>query len=487
MSIFLAPVSADPSPHIIPNDIVETVLRASPDFGTLYSAIGVSKTWHRVFQTHPKSVVLSVAQNSVGPALSQAVRFIRYPYPEKTPNHWGADEEQDADEEDEDSDPTEDDTEDEDEDGGASKKRPLKSAPKSPRKDLPAPSESDDIGELSLQERAQLEKNAKIVTKLGALFSLRHKDRTSRTSQLTAIESHRFARAMYRIMLYCELFYLPLNLDDIDSMEDEPEELETIQKARHALLNEYPTPELLELRAVVAFLHELIGEVVDQEDYDRLKDICLSTGPAVILEAYVSKQPDVFEEALEHEVMTSGEDNILFGGFFSTPLDKIWTERVVAAPVDEWGAILDEVRGQSDACAQCGVVAGLGLWSEANWVNLINVDFCAHLLGNLNKNDIETEALVGLFMSSTCGADVVVSEIYDMKTAEFSAWKKDESLCSVCLDKLIGAHLHLWLFKRKVQDGWTPTGNCWYGYNCRTQVHKREHAKTKNHLCAPTR
>jgi hypothetical protein len=100
-------------------------------------------------------------------------------------------------------------------------------------------------------------------------------------------------------------------------------------------------------------------------------------------------------------------------------------------------------------------------------------------------------------MSGTCDAPVVVAEIYDMKTSEFAAWKKDESLCSACLDKLIGAHLHLWLFKRKVQgpspictrrrsadgssvDGWTPTQNCWYGYNCNTQVHKRHHAEAKN-------
>jgi hypothetical protein len=71
-------------------------------------------------------------------------------------------------------------------------------------------------------------------------------------------------------MLYCELFYLPLNLDDIDSMEDEPGLLEKIEEARHAMLSEYPTPHLLEIRAVVAFLHELIGEVLDEDDFERV-------------------------------------------------------------------------------------------------------------------------------------------------------------------------------------------------------------------------
>ncbi|KAJ6555350.1 hypothetical protein DFH09DRAFT_1165238 [Mycena vulgaris] len=450
----------------LPSDILSHFLAASPSFDTLHAAVGVCKTWHGVFAAHPRSIMLSVARNMVGPALPQAVRVLRYPYPEKTPNDWGTREEEEEGEA-EDSSATEDDTEDEDD----------------------APKESDDIGDLSPEERMRLQKNAAIVNQLEDIFSLRHKDRTSKTSQLTALESHRFTRAMYRVMLYCELFYLPLNLDDIDSMEDEPEELEKIQKARHAMLNEYTTSELLEIRAVVAFLHELIGEVVDEGDADRLKDICIATGPAVVLEAYLAKAAEPFEEALEPEVMGSGEDNALFGGFFSRPMEEIWSKRNAKLPPSEWDALLDEVCGKNDACAQCGVVAGLDLWSAANWQNLINVDFCALLAGNLGKNDIEAAPLVDLFMSRAvpCGAEVVVAEIYEMKTPAFAAWKKDEGLCSACLDKLIGAHLHLWLYKRKVQDGWTPTQNCWYGYNCNTQLHKRNHAREKNHLCAPVR
>ncbi|KAJ7450359.1 hypothetical protein FB451DRAFT_1146309 [Mycena latifolia] len=483
-SVFLTPTAAA-SMRIrgstLPHDILGHFLRASPTFDTLHAAVGVCKTWHGVFAAHPKSVVLSVAQNIVGPALPQAVRFLRYPYPEKRENEWGTPEDEDE-EAAEDESVTEEDTEDED-DSAAKRKPQNTKATKAPAKKL---AETDDIGDLTPEERARLQKNAGVVNQLEDIFSLRHKDRTSKTSQLTALESRRFARAMYRVMLYCELFYLPLNLDDIDSLEDEPEELEKIQKARRALLNEYPTPELLEIRAAVAFLHELIEEVLDDGDFDRLKDICISTGPAVILQAYLTKATDVFEEAHEPEVMTSGEDNALFGAFFSTPMEAIWTDRAVVPPESEWDAILDEVCGQSDACAQCGVVAGLKLWSETNWQNLINVDFCALLKGNLSKNDVETALLVDLFMS-TCDSALVVSEIFEMRTPEFTAWKKADALCSACLDKLVSAHLHLWLYKRKVQDGWKAPQNCWYGYNCNTQIHKRNHAKEKNHLCAPIR
>lgn len=50
----------------------------------LYAAVLVSKTWHHVFQTHPKSIVRSVAKNVVGPALSDAVRVLRYSSNNKT-------------------------------------------------------------------------------------------------------------------------------------------------------------------------------------------------------------------------------------------------------------------------------------------------------------------------------------------------------------------------------------------------------------------
>ncbi|KAJ7617916.1 hypothetical protein FB45DRAFT_216178 [Roridomyces roridus] len=487
MSVFLKPMSTGTIlGKSIPNDVLNSLLCASPDFGTLFSAVAVCKTWHRVFHTYPQSVKLSVAHNVVGPALHQAVRFLRYPYPEKTPNEWGSpDEDGEDDSATEDESVTESDSATEDTDYDAprpAKKRPTKSA-KPPKKKTLA--ETTDIGLLTPRETTKLEENGEIVGKLEALFA----SRATKTDKLTSLQSYRFHRAMYRVMLYCELFYLPLNLDDIDSMEDEPDTLEQIQTGRRAMLDEYATSELLELRAVVAFLHQLIGEVVDRQSYDRLKDICLATGPAAILEAYSLKSEERFEEALECEVLTSGEDNALFSGFVSKPLKKILKARGAVLPesASEFDAILDEAEAPPDKCAQCATVSAPKLWNESNHDKLITIDFSALLVGQLNSNDVETGALVDLFMGPSCGADVVVSEIYALKTAEYAKWNKGETLCTACLHELVGAHLHLWLYKRKVRDGWKRTPNCWYGYNCRTQKHKRSHAEEKNHLCAPTR
>jgi len=58
-------------------DIVACVLTSLPDFHCLASAILISKTVYNVFQQHPHSIVRAVAYNLVGPALPQALRFVR--------------------------------------------------------------------------------------------------------------------------------------------------------------------------------------------------------------------------------------------------------------------------------------------------------------------------------------------------------------------------------------------------------------------------
>ncbi|KAJ7818963.1 hypothetical protein B0H14DRAFT_2600935 [Mycena olivaceomarginata] len=170
-----------------------------------------------------------------------------------------------------------------------------------------------------------------------------------------------------------------------------------------------------------------------------LQDICLATGPAVILEAY-EKSEDVFEEALDPEAMTSGEENELFGGFFSKPLEKVWEEREEMSPASALDAILDGgVQPQADTCRQTEKTASASTSLPSSRAN-----------STTTRSRLLAEALVEQLMSPTDTTDVVVAEIYDMLTPQFTAWRKDESLRSACLDRLITAHLHLWLHERKV-------------------------------------
>ncbi|KAJ7605428.1 hypothetical protein DFH06DRAFT_1487210 [Mycena polygramma] len=213
-SAFLTPVSAAPGMRIcgvdIPSDVLGTILASAPDFDTLHAAVRVCSTWQRVFETHPTSVVLAVARNVAGPALPQAMCVLRYPYPEKTPNDWGDDEGGDGhgdSMEVDDPEATEDDSEDEG----------MKPNPKANKSKGAAVAvyESEEIGQLTPKERMQLQENAATVRALEDIFSLRYKDRTSKSSALSTRESHRFARAVYRTMAFCKArFDLPLNLDD---------------------------------------------------------------------------------------------------------------------------------------------------------------------------------------------------------------------------------------------------------------------------------
>ncbi|KAJ7055887.1 hypothetical protein C8F01DRAFT_1158068 [Mycena amicta] len=364
--------------------------------------LSVCSTWHTVFLASRKSILVSrsVTANFVGPALRQAVRFVRYPYPEKTSNDWAGAVAGDES-------VTESDTDDDD-DKPAKKKKPLLKTPPY--------SEREPIGMVSPEERFKLEKNAETVRKLEALFVAK----SGHLKSLTFSQSHRLTRALYRIMLFCELFYLPLNLDDIDSMEDnEPGILAKIRSSRAAHLRDsgYTTPELFEIRSVVDFLYELINDCIgrpDPSELNRVKDICLATGPGVILQAHKQKSEEPFEEALEVEVMSSGEDNEFFGGFLTDPIAVLVKEQKADLPVSVWGAILDDGSDSLQAagpsnCAQCGI--------SRNWSHLITVDFCALLPGALNQNDIEAAALVELLMGATTisgvGAEILIAELYD--------------------------------------------------------------------------
>lgn len=61
----------------LPNDIVDRILSFCPDVPTLSSAILTSKSFYHIFQARPQSILRAVAYNEVGPALPQALRFIR--------------------------------------------------------------------------------------------------------------------------------------------------------------------------------------------------------------------------------------------------------------------------------------------------------------------------------------------------------------------------------------------------------------------------
>ncbi|KAJ7433091.1 hypothetical protein B0H11DRAFT_2122995, partial [Mycena galericulata] len=266
---------------ILPNDILDRILQWTPNFPTLSAAVRVCKAWHAVFQTHPKSIVLAVTENSIGPALPDALRVLRHSKPQ----------------------------------------------------------EHTDTDELTRAEYKRLWENAAVVKQLEVVFSLRHRDRLSRMSVLTWAESWRFARAMYRIMLYCAAFQMPDDTDGMSELEGNDSVKDRIVADRIGMLQAYSTEELFELNAALVFLRALADE---EEDSESVGDTLISTGPASVLEVHRNKERDILVEKIGYTVWVEGPFTLL-SGFFATPLQRIWGRRNVAAPPSSESEVLDMI------------------------------------------------------------------------------------------------------------------------------------------------
>ncbi|KAJ7818978.1 hypothetical protein B0H14DRAFT_1361135 [Mycena olivaceomarginata] len=418
----------------LPNDILDRIFQCAPDFQTLSAAIRVSKAWHHVFQTHPKSIVRLVTQNVVIGPLPDALRVLRYFSDQET---------------------------------------------------------NEENGEITAEELQRLQKNAAVVEGLEAAFSLKHRDPLLGTSQLNSAESWRFARAIHRIMLYCAVFRLP---DDEDQLHDVEEyQRDKIEAQRIAMLSEYSTQDLFELNGAVVFLRALAYESTgnDQDDDDEElnpdSDMLIATGPAAVLKAHRHGDIDAMLEIIGSTVWNA-EPSSLLEEFFRTPLQKIWATRQVTPPPNDETALqdilLDDVTYRSAPCDQCGTVGATKLRHEDNWADL-HLNIRALLLGNLSGNFIEMEPLEEV--KPERDIPKLISELYALKTEEFKDWNKSDAVCNACFTKFVSAHLHLWLLDYKLKDGWEAPKDCWYGYKCRTQTEVTLHAMTKNHLCAPTK
>jgi hypothetical protein len=197
---------------------------------------------------------------------------------------------------------------------------------------------------------------------------IRQKDRTSKRSVLTPEESWRFRRAAYRIMLYCNIF--PGTRYDLDELVDLGKAgVKRIQRQRTAVLNEYPTDELLQVYAVARFMRDVL-EVIDEDsgvsdlpqvycllyllstaDQDVI-DTLLATGPDGVVRAWEARSYDDVDDELYWLGTESDTGNTLYIGYFDVPLANIWTARKVKPWKDEpvTKYILDTIVGADDTC-----------------------------------------------------------------------------------------------------------------------------------------
>jgi hypothetical protein len=115
----------------------------------------------------------------------------------------------------------------------------------------------------------------------------RHKDRNSDSSQLSPVEALRFTRAMYRIMLFADVFpgKCTIYIDD----EDTEQEAE-IRAARKDFFAMFPTQELYEIHTVDNFI-ESLGTWLVRKVKNKPWGVCPSFNMPTILEDSNSPLP----------------------------------------------------------------------------------------------------------------------------------------------------------------------------------------------------
>ncbi|KAJ7914378.1 hypothetical protein B0H13DRAFT_2002953, partial [Mycena leptocephala] len=344
--------------------------------------------------------------------------------------------------------------------------------------------EDHDPSVITAEEKETLQENSRVVAVLEDIYSLTYAHRTSKTSVLTSAESWRFRRAMYRIMLN------HYSQEEIDPDDDEL--IAKIRKQRTAILSEYPTDDLRELNSAVKFLCRILTALPTLVQSNVTEGL-LSTGPSGTLRVWQARSYHVLEDDIDLMFFEDDEEILLFVRYFSLPLQSIWTTRNITPPKEDDPAstwILDQVNGANDTCSHCATSGGLQLYTAANSERF--PIFLANLLkNNLKLNQTVTPpfyvATAHLVNSDSLGS--FLSNLFALPhtAPAFDNWGQTGSYCFVCFTKFLEEHLWIWFLEERIKGGWTPPEDCWYGWNCRTQIHKRSHAETKNHLCIPSK
>ncbi|KAI0076288.1 hypothetical protein K474DRAFT_1663274 [Panus rudis PR-1116 ss-1] len=419
-------------PLNIPADVADHILCSLPDFGTLATTLRISKNmFYSVFQTRPTSILRAIAFNVAGPAFPQAYRI--------------AIAVQQLEEDDE-----EDDYE------------------------LYDIDQLDTPLHLQRKHTIYLEQNARVASILEDLFSMRSKDRRTTKSCLTPSESFRFKRALYRCW--------GINIFQQLHKEDDPQDN---TKLTEQFLAKLSTTEILELACVRAFLLGLVDWICAAAPTSVVNPNEFDPPPNVIMEAYekceINDMVDFCYDS--RETYDEAFANILRKR--NIDADNSESERAKR--------IVDEVFGLNDQCHRCNAVQGVRLWGKNNW---------HYLQGYLKRSLASAELLPGLLCRNQtemtlfrwhiaglqgAGGHIFARLVEDIFDLEDGNWDKTQWYCLNCIRELMMQRLWKWWREQKVQGGAVLNEDCWYGYNCRTQTHRRYHAERLNHLCEPTR
>ncbi|EIM83488.1 uncharacterized protein STEHIDRAFT_123904 [Stereum hirsutum FP-91666 SS1] len=423
----------------LPLDLIDRILTSLPDFDTLCATILVSKSIYNVFKIRPTSIKASVTFNIAGPSAKQAMALSNI--------QWD---------------------------------RTVEFYEEANIKDYPS----------CRVQGTQLLDRANIVASFEALFSRRYKDRESATSALSASESLRFQRALYRLWSYQAIFGEDWD-ETNDSSEDEEIE-EMLHKSRKFIDVIGDSVQEREFAAVCRFMMEINHWLwVNKNPLiwtspNSSKFLSTST-PDIIWRCIESgRDLGIFEQDLW------ATSSFLAKDLLEVPLDIM--ELDTAEPCAK--AILEEWDATKHACSHCHNDGLEDLWNEKNWDLLSGIilpsDLIDLLEGRLRSNVIEMPEIYKVVRVTYFDYADMLRKMFDAVRDEGDddddEWRPEAWLCTNCVKTFIKLNLRSWWLRYKQEHGLPlQQQDCWYGYNCRTQTHRHVHASRLNHFCVPTR
>ncbi|KAG8214520.1 hypothetical protein J3R82DRAFT_9579 [Butyriboletus roseoflavus] len=381
-------------------DLTDCLLMALPDFQSLQDFISCSKTVYSIFRCRQNSILGAVAHSQFGSALPQALRLVRCLGDTHSSIltyelQWEA--------------------------------------------DFP-----QDFAITPAQARL-LRDNAAIVRALEDIYSWREKDPRSRSSRLSAAESLRFQRSVYRLWLLAATYGPGALVDEmLEHNNDNHLQLKDlfVKKQITFLLNlgEF---ELVGVDEVHRFLLDLAKwafvKRAARPTREYMNDLVIETifissgvGQRSTLDAFRGKWPSF------------------------RPIDSQW--------YSTWLAMTRAFFATETASITGGRVLSLQQRFVLDDYFLKTIDYWEYMILAITPSrlgsflSLEGRRPLELLVSFTEAVKSIpypqfIEEIFNIRSERYKDWKKDEWLCTHCMTKLLSDNVQAWFDERTTKLG----------------------------------
>ncbi|KAF8443021.1 hypothetical protein L210DRAFT_3153298 [Boletus edulis BED1] len=396
-------------------DLMDCLLTTLRDFESLQAFISSSKFIYSIFRCRQNSILGAVAHSQFGLALPQAMRLIKY----LDRNHSS---------------------------GLAH--------------ELQCEANSQDFTITPAQARL-LRNHAAIVRALEDIYSWREKDPRFKSSQLSAAESLRFQKSVYRFWLLAAMYGPGAVVDERlgDRGGNHLELKDSIVTKQITFLLSFGEVELLGIDEVHGFFLDLaewalMKHTTSPTRFSDRNDIFLVwSGPAVILDAFRGKWPSFCLV----DSQWYGTWRAMTYAFFASEIGSITGGRVLSTIRQRF--ILDDHFLENVECSRCEGLPSLSragsLWSLCNWEYMI-LAITPSRLGSFLS--FEKRRPLEMLISFTEAIESIpypqfIEEIFDVRSEGYKDWKKEDWLCTHCMTKMLSGNIQTWFDERATGAG----------------------------------